>query len=501
MGVNVTIKSVIEETKKYHNFPDFPSIIKVLYTWNLSSSVYEMSTVELAKQHDPYITFWNGDFVLAENTIDGNILIHSASSCYQLPMGKFCENFCGFVILACKDKYPENHSAKPSSGLQLGSNYYWLITIIAVLIGFILSIYDRKGLLNWEFTFIMLSILKMIGLGVTIVLLKFSINKENRIAKKFCKEGTCDAILSSYEGHLPFGITWADLGFFYFAGTVFLLVTKPLSALVLKELAVFNIFCLLFSFFSIYFQIKVVKKVCNLCLIIQFIFWLEFIILKFIRVDSPKAFSVYELCSTLSCLALPGLVWILVKPIVARLNAYDAMDYQILKIKYNPRNFYSMLNAESIYVLPPLSECLYFGEGEIKNTIAIVTDPLCKPCSDAMNVLLGLLKYRNDIRIIVIFLPFTNEIKTSYVKHIYSLFNLDPSLAKQAMLDWQAMKVKNHHTWSAKYPVNFLRDITTLKDTHNSFCHQSSTHLAPTIFVNGRKLPDGYFAEDLKYFL
>ena len=94
-----------------------------------------------------------------------------------------------------------------------------------------------------------------------------------------CQPGSkrdCNAILSSKAAKVFEGLTWSEVGFFYFAGTWLLLLFGGRSPFVWQILALLNIVSLPYTVYSIYYQARVAKKWCVLCCTIQALLWLEF---------------------------------------------------------------------------------------------------------------------------------------------------------------------------------------------------------------------------------
>ncbi|MBK6380594.1 MAG: vitamin K epoxide reductase family protein [Chitinophagaceae bacterium] len=125
---------------------------------------------------------------------------------------------------------------------------------------------DNAGAVNiLEATIII--VIKLLGLGITVLLLIYEIDKTNSFVKNICtagKQTNCDAVLNSKAGKI-LGMGWGEVGFFYFAATtLFLLLPGLAFTNKLPWLAIAGTLAAPYILFSIYYQWRVVKQWCPL---------------------------------------------------------------------------------------------------------------------------------------------------------------------------------------------------------------------------------------------
>ena len=110
--------------------------------------------------------------------------------------------------------------------------------------------------------FSIILILKIIGTSTTSILLLYEIDKNNAFVKNLCGIGgktNCDAVLNSSASKIA-GISWSEIGFFYFAATTIGLLLPILSSPIkFTWIAIANVFAFPYVFFSIYYQWRVIK--------------------------------------------------------------------------------------------------------------------------------------------------------------------------------------------------------------------------------------------------
>lgn len=146
----------------------------------------------------------------------------------------------------------------------------WLLPVLLVFIG---------GCLThvWShFSTASVAAIDIAGLAVSVLLIKKTWHLKSAAADRVCgvvQKGGCDHVLSS-EGAKLFGVfSWSEVGVGYFGISLASLVAFPQSW---PWLAIFNICCLPYSFWSIWYQRYKAHHWCTLCLTVQLLFWLSF---------------------------------------------------------------------------------------------------------------------------------------------------------------------------------------------------------------------------------
>lgn len=136
---------------------------------------------------------------------------------------------------------------------------------------------------------------KTSGLFVSVLLSGHSLDKNNPFIEKLCAakahiNSNCSEVLKLKAVYL-FGLfAWSGLGLIYFLTLfVFLLLSSEQSGLFM--VSVVSILPLSYAIYSIYFQWRIVKGWCRLCLITQAILLVEFGIGIVYLLSSGKGWS------------------------------------------------------------------------------------------------------------------------------------------------------------------------------------------------------------------
>lgn len=161
--------------------------------------------------------------------------------------------------------------------------------------------------------------------------------------------------------------------------------------------------------------------------------------------------------------------------------------------------------AEQVkYALPAHDISLIIGDCEAENTITMISNPYCQPCTNAHKALDGWIANRNDVKLQVIFLTGKNENdrKAKIAAHLFSLqATKTNAYLKNALNEWYDQEQKDYETWAKKHPTEGDWSAKSALKQQREWCKLTETHGTPVIFLNGRKLPKIYSPEDLKYLI
>ncbi|MCK4835769.1 MAG: vitamin K epoxide reductase family protein [Candidatus Aminicenantes bacterium] len=179
---------------------------------------------------------------------------------------------------------------------------------------------------NYRLSIILL-MFKIIGLGTSILLVLGELG--HPIFKKICIKGEkidCYAVMESPAAKVLGLIPMADLGVLYFSGGIILIAFSGVNSQFFKQiflLALLNLMTLPYTLFSVGYQALAVKKWCELCLIVQLTFWLEFLqFYKFLSAGFP-GFTIEDFFPFTWSFGLPLLVWLVFRPALQKSIRFD----------------------------------------------------------------------------------------------------------------------------------------------------------------------------------
>jgi len=354
-----------------------------------------------------------------------------------------------------------------------------------------------------------LLITKLSGTFITVLLLWYQVDKTNPFVKNICVGGAkknCDAVLNSRASSFM-GVTWSEAGFFYFAGSILFLLMPGLSFIIkLPWLSIAALLVSPYIIFSIYYQAKIIKQWCPLCLATQAVLSIELITCIIFYWSDPvlTVFNNGLFTSVLIAILLPMSVWYFLKPFF--LGSKNSVTYQqaYKRILYNPDYFNTLLQAQPLAPEGWQNLGINLGNQSAQNQIIKVCNPYCGPCGKAHPVLDDLIMNKN-INVKIIFTAENNEEDkdSAIAKHLLALAEkMDMQKTIKAMDDWYLSIPKDYEKFAAKYPLNSELKLQGDKlEVMSAWCEKAEIFETPTFFINGKKMPVDYSINDLKFIL
>lgn len=355
-------------------------------------------------------------------------------------------------------------------------------------------------------------LLALVGTGVSFLLLLFEIDSHNPLLKEVCRPGkkiNCMAVLQSRASGIM-GISWSSIGFCYFSGMLlFLLVLGVDSSQVLFVMGCVNALALPYVFFSLYSQWKIVKQWCALCLAIQTILLVQFIVAAtggFYNNLSVAEVSPDIYMTMILCFIVPALALYIALPTIKKTKVGVAHYNALQRLKHNRQVFDALLSRQKKIEHPTEGLDIVIGKPDAKWKIVKVCNPYCGPCARAHPVIEELVNNSSDVKLQIIFTASgeDDDIKTQPVKHLLAIALNDTERAtKQALDDWYNTPLKDYKTFTDKHPITkeLLAQQKNKVQAMKKWCDQTQINYTPTFFVNGYQLPDTYSLPDLQYLL
>lgn len=505
--LNLPIKSqVIYDELLIH--PDYPSLLAisdVLTHLDIDNLAFRSNDSNFQNIPCPFIAqthLNNGDFVIVNSIVDETVLISTEKwNKHKLSLTEFKKISTGAVLAV----EPAGNTSIITKFQSILGNLKFSLAITGLILAFIsLVVFNTEYITNLSWQILLLTILKSTGVLTSVLLLIQSIDNDNPLIQKLCQSGgnkNCSVILSSNAANAFWGLTWSEIGFFYFAGTWLLLIFGGNSLATKQIIAVLNFVSLPYTIYSIYYQARIAKQWCILCCTVQILLWLEFITLISIRHLFFKIDLNIHWSSLFITLILPVILWTLLKPLFLKAQQLYPLKKELQKFKYNAELFNNRLTASPQYPQPNEEWCLVLGDAKANNVITMVTNPYCQPCAKTHKLLDELLKQKDNIQARIVFTANNTEedIKTPISRHLMALYRLsDKKIVVQGLHDWY--KEKNYETWAKTYPVQINQSEYDKIDKQYAWCQMAEITTTPMVLLNGFHLKS-YRLSDLKYML
>jgi uncharacterized membrane protein/glutaredoxin len=504
-GIKIDSRSIVEELERHPDYPSLLAISDVLNNFAIHNRAFRIDFDQLNALPLPFIAHTKkncGEFTIVTGINDRNVTVSQPRRSMQLlSLEEFQNQYAGIVLVT------EINRAKIIVPID---KRVWVILGLLIVFGYLVGFHTPYfSSATWQET--SLGIFKTIGLTFSILLLIQSIDENNPLVQKLCQSGgknnDCKAVLSSNAAKAFRGLSWSEVGFFYFAGTWLLSLFGGQTVLIFSFLLLLNIVSLPYTVWSIYYQARVAKQWCVLCCAIQGIFWLEFATLfpsvknMTLSLGPTWPASLYLI---LVCVVSPIILWSVLKPLLLNVQQLDTLKQQLRLFKYNTESFNKLLIAQPKYSIPDEDWSITLGNVEASNIITMVTNPYCPPCARTHRLLDELLDQNLNVQARIVFTATNTEqdMSTFVSRHMMALQKLpDKDIIRNAMHDWYEEKQKNYETWANLYPVKLNEDDFYKLDRQKTWCQIAEIKGTPTFLLNGHLLPSQYQLPDLKYML
>ena len=425
----------------------------------------------------------------------------------KIDIENFKQIFTGYLFLfdlsddAGEKKYKEAHSEEVKQRI-IENILFFFLPLFFILVILSHAITSPVAWIEYIYAFLLLT-----GCIVGGILLLHEYNEYNPILSHLCVQSekfNCSAVLFS-KGSQFMGIPWTVIGFSYFLGIFMSLLIYQFDSSIFITITYCHLFVLPYVLYSLYYQKKVVKQWCSLCLTVQILIILLFTIaliggaytqIKELTIRSFLGlFGIMFLSSTLTYF-----LWLFIK----YKKSSDYFESSFIQIKYNPMVFQSLLEQEEKIIMPVDNYGITMGKKNGKYQIIKVCNPYCSHCADAQNELQKLMNDNGEIGLRIIFIndPDTESYKQTPIDAFLSFYyegcDMEPILS-----EWYDSEEKNIDFFNQRHPLK-EHFITKNMDNAKAMCHfcdEMKITGTPTLFINGYRLPDVYHVDDLKYLL
>jgi uncharacterized membrane protein len=509
------IKAHISENAFY---PSLFSISDTLDKYQVPNEAYAVEVEHFDKLVPPFVTYCKGlptgkDFVLV-TAMDANNITYIGETDKPVTVSRdnFMQMWEKVVLIGesgpqssepdyAKNLEKEKKARNKTYGLIAGGTLLLLLAIVHFFTGTDSGDWPMAG---W------ITLTKLLGTAIAVLLLVYELDKSNAFVKNLCtagKQTNCDAVLNSKASGIA-GIKWSEAGFFYFAATtLFLLYPGMGFAAKLPWLALAATGVALYIPFSIYYQYKVVKQWCPLCLATQAVLLLEALwaVVAYWRNPVVPAAEIAILATIAICILLPVTAWYALKGTFQQAKDKPLYAAGYKRLLYNPDYFNQLLQEQNQAPDGWQQLGITIGNPAAETTIIKVCNPYCGPCAKAHPQLEEIIHRNHNINLKVIFTATNNEEDRGAkpVKHLLAIAaKNDPALTEKAMDDWYMADKKDYDAFAAKYPLNGEFDQQGPKvEAMSKWCAEAGIVATPTVFINGRQLPETYQISELKNIL
>lgn len=518
LKLKVSSTALKESLNENPFFPSLYSLSNTFERFGIPHQAVKIDKENLDNLTPPYIAYVKGqntgkDFVLVTSVVGQKVqYIAENKKAKKVAKDDFLKNFENIVLQAEPDEKSgeKDFLINRRKEIANANKTNALIAACVLIFGATLFFFLQSLPVHFIFSASVLLIIKMVGLAATVLLLIYEVDKSNAFVKSICtagKETNCSAVLQSKASKI-FGMSWSEAGFFYFAATfLFLLFPSITFASKVFALSVANIIAAPYILFSVYYQWKVVKQWCPLCLTVQAVLATELIwsVVNFWQHASAFSFEPSAFLPIAYSLLIPITLWYILKPIILKAKEEPVYKAAYKRLLYNPETFNHLLQQQATAPNGYQNIGIEIGNPDAENTILKVCNPYCGPCAKAHPVLDEIIRHNKNVKLKLIFTASndTDDKRGIAARHLLAINEKhNVYQIQQALDDWYLAERKNYDVFAAKYPMNGeLKQYEKVIENMKEWCKEAEISFTPTIFINGHRLPEKYKIEELKYIL
>lgn len=513
LKVRVTEETICRTLKSHPDFGSLLGIADAFKVWGIETMAVQVTEENLEKCPVPFITSIDvkgPKFIVVKNIKSGRISYstdNGVTRSFDIKR-QFLSQWSGSVLLVdSSNKLDEhNYPSKRREEILNHSGPFSLYLLFSVLL--MAGISRSVTLENWPF-YLSIFLLKIAGVAASTMLVMNSFGSGSKLAKALCslgKQTNCFAVLNSPQGKIFNLVSWSEVGFIYFAGCILTMIFAESAGAIISFLWLTTSSSLPYVLFSVFYQWRIVKKWCILCLTVQAIFLIELSILWINAKGLPAAISLEGWHLVGLSFAIPTAGWLFIRPFLALKKRYSTLEDELFEIKRSRDTFqWKLTQRPSVDPEQKDLGVISLGSSAPHLTLRIVNNPFCSYGAVAHVEIEQILRLTESIRVEIVLLVTEREDHISVIvaHHFLSVFlEHGQQAARQALLQWFASPDKDYFKWAKSYPVNFQPDLTKeILISQRDWCKENKIFATPTVLINGIRMPKDYQLADVKFIL
>jgi hypothetical protein len=496
-----------EELKDHYlSHPNYPSLFAITDTLDFFGIENVAARVEIDQYNDlpeQFLTLYNTkngeQFVYVTHKDKDNVIFKDEeNTIVQETKNQFITNWKEIIIVIDENEIIEKKKT-------ITSKYQWVYLLI---LGFVLLLLNQWTL-GYSIVSLVFSILSFAGLAISILILQVGFGLKSEITNKICSvtqtnPSGCNAVLSSEGAKIYKSYTFSDVCLVFFTTISFLCVFPITNFLFFVPISLLSVPILSFS---VFYQMKVLKKWCALCLGISMVLigiaTSSLLIISEINLKSViLSTSIFVLS-----LLLFSFIWMILKPIINDYFELKKSDIDNKRFKRNITTFEALLNTTPKINSVSLDQLvkLEFGNKEATTELLLFLSPSCGHCHNAFNDAYNLfIKNKEFLKLSICFnvnIENENNPYRSVVEIITEVYlNQDQEKALNLLSEWHIKKTELE-LFSKKYATITSDKTKQILISHSQWCSENEFNYSPVKFFNKKLMPKEYNITDLQFFI
>ena len=521
LGVPYTNGYLKERLSIHPHYPSLLSLADLLNEYDIEHVPVILEPEHLKELSYPAVAHLNtgeGIFVILREIHENQIeYLDMEKGPVKEPLTAFEEKWSGSLLLLEANDYSKEPDYKQH---QLDEKTrQWSIRAGMVAGALFISLLFITGLFYGVQTSIWLPLIliKTTGIVVGTLLIINTFGAVSQRSHKLCKLGTssekldCAKVLNSKAAKPLSWLSMAEIGWLYFSTSLlglFLTLLYQQTTTFFWLLAWINVLSLPYTVFSIYYQARVAKKWCVLCLAVQLLLWLEFIVLHPFLGQAIPHFNWENSLILLLSYLLPLILWLLAKPFLGWSRELAELKQRLIVFENEPDIFTDLLSKSETIDYHPFEHEVHIGNPDAPYQLLIGVSPHCNHCELLFEKLESiLLPFPDRIGVTIRFALCVKEDAhfLQWSKYLLSAsFFKDQKALRTLIQDWYINRTSGVDTWAQKNDLQApdkIPDIETLIREHRSWCKEMGLIATPFVAINNHILPKGFSYNDIHSFV
>lgn len=532
LNIKFTQWHLEKQLTEHPNYPSLASIADIIgISYDVACAPIRIGIAEYKNSADfrlPFLALIQSEgkkseaFAVVTQLSADNIILYNPilKKNEQLTLPCFDKYYKGLILIVEPGSKKQEDNYEENLRKQKESLFYHTLSVVALpVLAIIISVlYAVKYPIANVIAPILFTLFSLGGSFVTTLLLWHEIDEFNPVVRQICQASAqvnCSAVLHSKASKIK-GLSWSSLGFVFFSGVLLSLLVTGISHNSLVLSAWMSAASLPYIFFSIYYQWKVIKQWCVLCLIIQGLLLLLFftaLVGGFLNLSFLSELSAYSIVAHLTSFFFVFIAINVLMPALQKAKSNKQKTIELQRMKHNPQIFEGILAKQKNMGASSEGLGITIGNPNSVFKLVKVCNPYCAPCAKAHPILDELIGGNEEVSLQIIFTTSDDEkdITREPVMHLMAVDSkCDEQLTKKALDDWYLSDKKDYAAFASQYPMNGELQLQRDKlKKMSQWCNDVQIKFTPTFFIclNNHdespqfyQLPDIYSIADLKYF-
>jgi len=503
-GIPVTMESVSEALKSHPDYPTFRSICDTFREWNIDHYPLKYLPDELREVEPPYIVHFNrgGERIAFVSEIKNERVTYydSVNKKHTIGFKEFLEKCSGAIIILDPDEKSGEKEYRKKWQEEIITRAVIPVTLLSILFFIVYTIINQflSGNIIPDKLKVLLYFTKVTGIIFSVLLVLHEFEIHFSLTEKLChlsKATNCSTVLNDRASKFFGWFGWADTGIIYFTGS-FLYLLQSNDQLGYPLLAILAALSLPYPLYSVYYQGFVLKKWCPLCLGVQIVLIIEFIIL--FPVFSNLIVSFKELTHIILTFLFTGVVYCLLVMYFKEKLANKIHYNKYLGFKKNPEVLHALLCRKKHYEIPVTDHSLVFGQKDSRLRITAFLSLHCSHCAKAFEKIREILRSGAKASINIVLVTSDNKILNA-IYH-FNRNNMDDE-ALDLLGKWYSLDSFSRNKLSESLCLPELDGTPDgIGNENQELFKECNVAGTPTFLINGYQLPGQYDIDDIKYF-